>query len=522
MKKIAFIFLSVIYIPIVLTIVSNVTGWMLDEKLNGYTDITEMPHFSIDSYLSGEFQAKSTDYFEGMFCPHGVLTKLYSTVQYNLFQLGNQVIGYHNDIFEENYIYAELGLDAWDYSGEWNQLNARNFIEQLEEVQKKLEQFDKTLFFYVSSSKAEVDYSNIPQKYKNMALANPVRGTDYLRSLLEESSIPFIFASDLAERQTYPAYYKTGSHWSCTYEQEVSKVLLEKISKISGKKYRGIKLGEVEVSDRPFSRETDIYDLLNVWNKVDDTYYSYELCKEYPDNYDRLNLLIQGDSFGVGFFTNILETYPNENVYYIDYANYVLNKQHEYDRFDSEWNNLDLPKYLDAVDVIVIEMTPPNMTGYTWGFIEYLSQVLDSYIPNKQNVECCASVLPETLDYIQQGALYGLYKDETGLVWTGEYSEINLKDESIDTNGMEMHFSILKENAVGDNQIYIYINGKMMHKAYLKDVAQESLYFLPDELKGVNVSDGVYCVEIYCTYADNGGDNRPQTGIQLKYIGGKR
>lgn len=379
MKRIAIIFLGIIYMPIILTITSNITGWELDEKLNGYTDMIEMPHFSLDSYLSGEFQAKSTEFFEGTFCSHGVLTKLYATAQYNCFQVGNQVIGYHNDIFEENYIYAELGLDAWDYSNEWQQANAKDFVEQLEMAQRKLAQFDKSLFFYISASKAETDYANIPQKYKNMVSGEAVRGTDYLEMLLKNSTIPFICARDLEEKQIYPAFYSTGSHWSCTYEQEVSKLLLDELSKISGKKYRGIDLQEVRTSVTPFSRKTDIYDLLNVWNKPNDTYYSYALDKEYPDSYDRLNLLIQGDSFGVGFFHNILEVYPNENVYYIDYANYVVNKQGKYDRFDSDWNRLDLSKYLDETDIIVIEMTPPNIAGYSWGFVEYLNQVLDSY-----------------------------------------------------------------------------------------------------------------------------------------------
>lgn len=137
-------------------------------------------------------------------------------------------------------------------------------------------------------------------------------------------------------------------------------------------------------------------------------------------------------------------------------------------------------------------------------------------------VDYCENISPEIEDFFDSGAIYGLYKDEAGLTWTGEYSEVNLRDDKIDANGLEIQFSVLEENVSENSRVYIYINGVKVYEEYLQGITQESLVFAPNQLNGIKSLDNIYCIEIYCTYPEKDEEISQRTGIQVKYIGGKR
>lgn len=376
MKLLAF-FICV-FTPLFMSIFSWGTGISIDTKLNGYTDNVDNPSFSVESYLQGTFQNEVAEYIESTFIPGGGLTKIYSQIQFSCFKLGNVIIGKDNDLFEENYIYAGLALDEWDFSIENNQTEAQKFVKTLEEVSEKLAINGKELYFYMAATKVDTDYEYIPLKYKNMEKESSIRGSDYIRDLLNQSNINYFISSDILVNKDYPLYYKTGTHWSCTYEQEISHYLIEQLSKVTNKKYANLVLGDIVESEKPFYRDADIYDLLNIWSEIPCKYFQYALSAEQGE---QLNVLLQGDSYGSGFVRDLKRVYPHEEIYYIDYSNYIVDGNDNYEYINGEWNTLEIGKYLDNVDIVIIETTEPNLIGYTWGFLDYLNSFLDSYEP---------------------------------------------------------------------------------------------------------------------------------------------
>ena len=105
-KMVIVLFLTVLYLPFVLGLASKAGTWACDVPLKGFTDSTEKPAFSADSFLKGEFQKNFTKWYEASFKPRGVITKTYATIRYHCFNLGNRFIGYNKDIYDMGYINA--------------------------------------------------------------------------------------------------------------------------------------------------------------------------------------------------------------------------------------------------------------------------------------------------------------------------------------------------------------------------------------------------------------------------------
>lgn len=377
-------FIIILFIPTVLKVMSY--GWKLnlDVQLGGYTDSMAKPDLTWQSFESGEFQSEYTSWYEATIKPRGVITKTYSTVRYNVFNLGNRIIGNNHDIFEEGYISAEYALKPeYDMAYESSRLGMDAYIAVLEEVYEKLGAFNKSLYVYIGTNKAEFDSENVPQKYKDLQPEGSINMVEYMRTRLDQTIVPYKICSDLKDELDYPAYYPTGIHWSRTLEQKVSSLIVSELSNITGKKYRNLILGNVKESSNPFWRDADVFNLLNVWNDADCIYYEYEIEKDNVDGYDRMRFLIAGDSFAMGLRYDILGTYPDEDIYNIAYDQYIQGPDNTLFEIHQNWENLDMQYYLDNTDVIILGCTEPNITVYSYGFIQYLNSYLDTYQPNK-------------------------------------------------------------------------------------------------------------------------------------------
>lgn len=310
-KMVIVLFLTVLYLPFVLGLVSKAGAWACDVPLKGFTDSTEKPAFSAGSFLKGEFQKNFTKWYEASFKPRGVITKTYATIRYHCFNLGNRFIGYNKDIYDMGYINAEWCINgAADYSEEEHQKNMQNYVEKLKILQDKLARFGKYLYVYIAPSKANFYPENIPQKYKAIADKNAVPSTVYFSQLIAETDIPHLICRDQKDTLQYPAFYTTGVHWSRTFEQETSARIIRELSEITGKNYRNIMLEEVKQSSIPFWRDSDVYDLLNIWGELQGDFYEYMVNREYAEDYDKIRVLVHGDSFGMGIRKDILDLYP--------------------------------------------------------------------------------------------------------------------------------------------------------------------------------------------------------------------
>lgn len=382
-KFIVVIFIVIIYVPIFLWTINKVTNWKADVVLNGYTAQVKKPEFSIDAYLDGSFQEQYGAWIEKNMPLKGIYTKNYSTLQYNLFRLGNYPIAINKDVLQDEYLFEKYCIGyGYNYGVVENQNSMMEYVQSLQEVKNKLNFFGKKMFIYLAPSKADWDEQNIQQKYKDMYSDDKIRAYDYFMYLIAQTDIDYYDCSKMYSQLEYPAFYSTGIHWSRTYEQMASKIVLEKISDLCEKNYPEILLGEVIQSNKPYWRDADVFDNLNIWNSINETYYEYEIEKTQEGTYDQVRMLLYGDSFGQGLKKDILDRYPDSELFYVNYYNYVQTRDEDIILINQDWSKMNFGYYLDNADVVVIEMTKPCIAQYGCGFVDALNDFLDEYNPN--------------------------------------------------------------------------------------------------------------------------------------------
>lgn len=528
-KKIkAYIFIGILFIPMMLGIIGNTTKIPVDVELKGFTDDVQKPEFAWDTFRSGVYQGKYTAWYDSDMALKGVLTKTYSTLRFELFNLGNRPIGENKDIYEPKYINAELGFGIEnDFSLEQNQLEMQKFVDDLVSVHEKLQKFGKAFYVYITANKANFNYDNIPEAYKDLAGTHYERAVDCFRENIQHTDVPYLISADMKEELEYPAFYTTGIHWSRTFEQKVSERVISDIADVTGKNYRNIVLAEVKESSSPFWRDTDVFNLLNVWSEPECTYYEYVATQENLEEYDEIRWLVQGDSFAQGLRKDILDLYLLEEFYYINYDNYIVDSSEKMTMLNQNWEQLDLGYYLDNTDVVVIQMSEALINSYSSGFAEYLNGFLDVYVPREREDSYSEYLDARKGNEWPTRGLTGVYGREDGFAWVMPRCRVIIKEEDVAESGLEIEFAVPGQ-VFGDgiaDEVKIYVNGILMYENAYAEAWTGSVELDSDRLQQLGTD--TYSIEIICSKSfvpremGLGADNR-RLALRVSYVGRMR
>jgi len=528
MKKyfVIIIFLIIIAAPLSLSFVSKLTGVKFDTNLAGYTIKASKPELNFSEYFDGLFQKKFDQWFEQKMALRGVFTKTYNTIRYVAFNIGNRPIGKDNYIFESNYLNAELTIGDYDFSIKENNENLQKFVDDLSILNEKLKTYGKYLYVYVAPNKADLYRSEISDKYLSLE-KDGVNVVDCFRSKMEMTDIPYYICSDMADSLEYPAFYSTGIHWSRVYEQQMSQKIIDDLSSLSKNNYRNIILGDVESSSTPYLRDRDVYDLLNVWFYPELTYYQYETSTIEFNNNSEMNILLMGDSFASGLREDIIEYFPEDFVVYIDRNKTVAEENGEIYSLDCNWNNLKLQEYLDLCDFVVLEMTEPELVYYTFGFVEYVNNFLDSYKPCEKK-----AYYPSVLD-ASNSQLWNnitskyVYARENGYGWIGPNCRINLTNNESSLNKLEIEYivpsKIFEVSEGNEISVTILVNDKQVFKKeYSESLIDKTIIDLEDDVDNDVIAIDIICSDYFIPSEIGESQDNRVLSLQLIYIGGER
>lgn len=382
-KGCIWIFIIIISLPQILSFFKLINvGKTYDVQLNGFEEPTEKPVLTFDNWWNGDFQVQETKYFEENMPLRGVMTKTYNTYKWDCFHLGNRIVGKDDFIFESSYIDLALALGNCDYSSEEKKAEMQQFVDELEKLNRRLKDIGKVLYVYIPPNKAECYPDNIPSYYlaEGIRNENAIDPIETFRIDMSNTEIPFLICRDMKASLQYPAFYSTGIHWSRTFEQTTSQRVISDINTITGKNYRNIQLTEVYYSYEPIWRETDVYNLLNVWPKYSGEFYVYGTTPNTSELGESLRILIYGDSFAEGLYTDVLTNLPEDRIHFVCRNDYMVDGDRQYISLNKDWNNMDFEKYLNDSDVVIVEMVEPEIVNYTFGFVESLNKYLEETI----------------------------------------------------------------------------------------------------------------------------------------------
>lgn len=374
------LFIGIIYIPMLFGLIQRLTGTKLDIKLKGNFDTYTMPRFELKEFANGDFQNKFEINLNNTFAPRGVVIKSYNQVRYSLFSEGNRIIGKNGSVFEIGYINDYLTLNSdYDFNLESNKEKMNAYVNDLEELSKKLSKVGKNLIVYTTPSKAVFQSDNIPFKY-TVQDTSRIRAVDYFREKINGTSVIYLDSTKILENNTaYPIFYNTAIHWSRPAEQEISKSLIDIINTQLGLNTKNIILGELESNKDGYWRDKDVYDLLNVfYGKSEDEYYQYKVKLYVPESYVEPNILLQGGSFGEGFKKDYLENGIGSNFTNIFYNRSLWDSNGDYVPIQS-WEDLDVKNLISQTDLVIIEVNEEHLFNCSNGFVNYLNNYMESH-----------------------------------------------------------------------------------------------------------------------------------------------
>ena len=481
------LFSIVLYLPFVLSGISAFTGWTLDAALNGYTDHVDQPDLTVNSWMTGTYQ-RGQENRVSMMPPRGFMIKTYGTINLLLFdkvQKTGIAVGKQKDLFEVDYLNAELCLtDDDDFSLEKNKAALDQYVHDLVQLDRKLKEHGKRLFYYVAGSKASSHQAFIPDNYRAIANSRGVRAVDALRERLKETEIPFLVSYDLESRLAYPTFYLTGTHWSRVYEQTVSQEMIRLISTETGREYRQLELGDIQTSGKPFWRDDDLVELANVFWNPGSTYYEYAVRDDQFsfDSYEPLQVLIQGDSFALGLRKDIMENDPLSKVYYVTRDESAVDPNEYYDILYGDWSKMDWQRYLDETDIVVLEATEPLIKRYSFGFVQALLNALDDYQPGEKRREAGSVFDPTVAKDWRQGSCSGLYQPEGTFCWTDVTAEMFLEDPGVEGPGLEVEVIV-------PEQLFLHHESVTVRVEIQDELVREQQFDEPERVRWVIDSD---------------------------------
>lgn len=529
------LFCFVLAAPLILQGVFKVTGKRLDVSLNGYFEACEKPELTLGEFASGNYQPQYEKWLNANVLPRGVYIKLYNQIRYSFFDIGSRIIGKNKNLFEEYNIISELCInDISDYSIPQTRQSLEEYVAHLESIQNKLKKVNKQLLVYTTPIKTTYDGDDIPMKYRLQERKDGIQGIKYFKELIQNTPVNYLDTEKILEsRMQSPVFYTTGEHWSRPAEQWVSKIIIDKLAEISGKKLRNIELGDLNVSDEPYWRDAELYELLNIYADLPkQDYYEYQIIRDYPEACEKTKVLLQGGSFAQGLAKDYFDQYASDILYYINYNNYIQNPRGEKTAF-SKWEEVRLEEYLNKVDFVVIELNYAAMHMKSSGFVEYLDNFLDDYIDRGTNNSNSSeeSIMFERNFEKLTSSVYSSSKgvwefEDNGIAWATDSMFIKLRNKNISEKGISIELEIPEQNLKNNSDsIIIYVNQKKTGEFLLTEPGR---FCIDLDINKINrSSEDLYEIEILCQNKYNPSkigeslDNR-DLAVGIYYIGEKR
>lgn len=380
------LFMLLLTTPLVLTFFSRaVLNRNIDVAMNGNFDNYFFPEIRPAAFLDGSFQNEFQEWWSNEFSGKNFLTKNYNQIQYSVFHhLGENSgieVGKDNVLFEKIYIdeYLKRG-DAFDYSLQDNIDNMQNFVSELSELNDKLNERGIALLVYTAPVKSDCLNDYFPA-LTGEERTEQERGIDVFREMIaKRPQIAYLDGQKYIEEnleKSIPVFYKTGSHWSRPAEQLVTLEIWNRLRDLTGLSVKQLEIGRLEKSDKPYWRDSDIFDLMNVWyGDKDEVYYQYEMLTMDSGDFAEPKILLQGDSFAVGFGKEFYDRELGTDLTYINYDYYYTQNNGGANPING-FDDIDFEALLDGLDIVIVETTNCNIRSYSSGFVAYLNDYLD-------------------------------------------------------------------------------------------------------------------------------------------------
>lgn len=322
-------------------------------------------YFSVDGWVSGEFQVGYEAWYNENFGFRPELVRVHNQIAFSLYReakANSVVVGKEDYLYELSYINAYTGKD---YVGR-NQLS--EMTDKIRLLQDSLEKKGITLVVCLAAGKATFYPEFIPDNY---GVASDSTNYKVFADLLGDRQVNHIdynkWFKDMKGKTEFPLYPKTGIHWSRYGSLLATDSLISYVEAKRNVDMPGIVWEKTVFTDTLDSPDGDIGLAMNLVWPIKHFPMGHPIFHfEDTTGKSHVRMMTISDSFfwsmfDIGLapstFSDIRFYYYNNEVYHTD---------------GTPWHYADLETGLhdaEQSDVVVLMATESNLFGFGWGFI---------------------------------------------------------------------------------------------------------------------------------------------------------
>ncbi|HIP32185.1 MAG TPA: hypothetical protein EYG86_05440 [Crocinitomicaceae bacterium] len=347
-------------------------SYFSEKELHGAIEAVEQPKLSVDSWLSGEYQNQSNDYFNQNFGFRPYFVRLHNQFYYSTFnepKARDVVVGKDDFLFEENYIKAYLGRD---FIGK---KEIEEKIHKLDMLKDTLSKRGVELLIVFAPGKGSFYSEYIPEKYEP-AIKSTTNYEVYQKSLVANDFNFIDFNSwflAMKDTTSFPLFPKTGIHWSKYGELIAADSMIKYIADLTGREMPEIRINDVIKTDIMWDSDNDVEKGMNLFFNIKDLEMAYPQFEILHKDKTEAKVLTVADSYFWGVYNWGLsrDVFAEGQFWFYNEAIYP-------DSYDQPLNvkDIDIITEVEKNDVVVLLSTDANLYKFAFGFID---QLYDAY-----------------------------------------------------------------------------------------------------------------------------------------------
>ena len=369
------------------------------DKLDGYFIEKKYESFTLDNWISGNYQKTTEDFLNEDFGFRNLYLRLYNQIRFNLFSKAatyGVIVGKENYLYEINYINAH---NAINYVGD-NAIN--DTIQRIKFLQGSLQTLGKTLLIVMAPSKAHIYPEYIPDEL----IKTPQNRTYYdaYTKGFTASNVNYIDFNQIflnkKNKSEHLLFPQLGVHWSRLEAVLATDTILKYLSAKSQTPLPLIKINRVTVKNELESPDDDIIKSMNL------LYYPKHASQAYPEfsidslNKVKKNALVVADSYWWDIYLQQIpkNVFANNEFWYYNnelWGNNYLGK--------TDPKTIDIKRHILQSDYIIIICTESNYDKMGYGFISSaINNLRRKIIPTATEIEDIKAEILRNNQWIEQ------------------------------------------------------------------------------------------------------------------------
>lgn len=371
-KKTAILFVVCFFLVMLYPLVGEILFPYV--TLSGVTAESEMAELSVKSVMDGTYQESLNTRWENHFPGRSALIKIRGQLLYSLLRESpneNVVIGADDYLFEPGFIFRELAIDGATYDEYFDGLR-----DKLIRLNDLMEQNDKELYLFITPNKVHYFSEKVPARYQ---LLRTDQGNNYQKfvQMLQTTQLHYFdshaYIGEMPEGTwEAPVFYRTGTHWSCSYGYSAAVAFADYISAVSEK----WNLGEMRVWEAktavPEYPDADLYDSLNIIQNPTESYYTAGITVDEPG--DGPGVFYRGGSFMGQSLSGLTDVGVFPEFMHLENNYYYTNDAGDSGTISSytSYEELDIGRYMEQTDILILEVNEAIISSMSFGFVDYL------------------------------------------------------------------------------------------------------------------------------------------------------